>query len=371
MVTRTSIAQRRLVTQRLVGSTFTRVKDLVGFMCAMQAQDLGMAKWAVGKRLRDASQLTVDAALNGGDIIRTHVLRPTWHLVSSADIGWMLPLTAPNIAASMKARHHGLGLAPAVVKNCNRLIERALYKSGAMTREEIAARLEKAGIPTRDDNRLAHILLCAELDGLVCSGPLKDNKHTYALLEERVRTRKSWSKEEALAELARRYFVSHGPATLKDFVWWSGLPVGDARLGLDLARQTLGSESVGPVRYWFTDNGVPKIKTNGTACLLPAYDEFLIAYRDRSAMITSPREKRVISSNGIFRPTIVVNGVVSGVWTRKVEKAGIVIEIKCFTKPELVVGELIKREVEAFAGFLGSGAWRMSLQTRSAAPRTM
>jgi hypothetical protein len=352
------IATRRLRAQQIEQTPFKRVKDLVGYMGALQAQDLAMAKWAVGKRLPGVTQATVDMALDRGAILRTHLLRPTWHLVSSDDIGWMLTLTAPGIAASMKSRHRNLGLTPALVSKCNGIINKALCDSGALTREEIAMLLEKRGIATKGDNRLAHILLCAELDGLICSGPLKERKQTYALLHERVRVKKSLSREEALAGLAHRYFVSRGPATLQDFVWWSGLPARDARTALELSRNTLASEAIGPATYWFSVSASSRTNVSTTVHLLPAYDEFLIAYKDRSAIFPSLREKRVISSNGVFRPTIVVNGTVSGLWTRRTEGAGTTITTECFTRPGREIMKLIEQEACAFASFIGNGTNR-------------
>ena len=227
------IAKIRLINQQIAGTKFKSIKDMVGWMGAMQAQDYAMAKWAVGVRLPNLTDQAVENAINNGEIIRTHLLRPTWHLVSADDIYWALELTAPRIMDSLKSRHTELGLSETILTKSNTIMEKALMGGKHLTREELMDELEKAKIPT-DDNRLSHLLLWAELNGIVCSGAIKGGKQTHALLEERVSKTKSMTKEEALANLAKKYFTSHGPAALQDFAWWSGLSVGDAKSALEM-----------------------------------------------------------------------------------------------------------------------------------------
>jgi hypothetical protein len=295
------MASRRLASQHIARRSFTRVHELVGFMGAVQAQDYPMARWAIGTRLSHVTDKGVERALAKGEIVRAHLLRPTWHIVAARDVRWLLALTAPNIRSSMGKRHRDLELAAPVISRCNRALEKALASAGAMTREEIARLLERNGIATSEDNRLAHILMLAELDGVVCSGPPRANKPTYALLDERVPAKKTVQREDGLAELARRYFTSRGPASLRDFQWWSGLRVGDARLALALARGSLDSETANSETHWFSSSVCGDWGRDRDVHLLPAYDELLISYRDRSASLGSPHHARTISSNVGFQ----------------------------------------------------------------------
>ncbi len=204
-------------------------------MGALQAQDFPMARWAVGLRLPGSDESKIIKALDDGKIIRTHVLRPTWHLVSSEDIYWMLQLTAPNIFRSMKSRHQTLGISNNILKKSNQLIEKLLETDEFVTREEIIQQWRSNKIPT-DENRAAHLLFSAELEGLICSGKIKNNRQTYSLLERRVKRKKTISREEALIKLAEKYFQSHSPASISDFIWWSGLTAKDARTAVELVR---------------------------------------------------------------------------------------------------------------------------------------
>jgi hypothetical protein len=346
------IANQRLANQLITTTHFRNVKGAVGFMGAMQAQDYAMAKWAVGKRLPTSTDRSIEHAFAKGEILRTHLLRPTWHLVSADDIYWLLALTAPNIRSAMKSRHKGLGLTEALVRKCNTIIEGALVSEGTLTREQIAHLLEKAHVPTGDNNRLSHILLCAELDGLICSGPPKGAKLTYALLAERVPLKRMIEKEEALATLALRYFTSRGPATLQDFRWWSGLTLRDARRALDLVKCNLISDTVDEESYWFPGS-TPRSKGKGAAIhLLPAFDEFLIAYRDRSSVLPSPDHLRVVSSNGIFRPVIVADGKVIGIWRRLTGRTRVFLEAEFFQPPDKKTRGAVEKAAQAFAAFL-------------------
>ena len=201
------VANIRLTNQHVAATKFKKAKDIVHWMGAMQAQDYAMAKWAVGVRLPDSTDTVIESAIDKGEIIRTHVLRPTWHFVSSGDIYWMLALTAPHIKASLKSRHKELELTETIISKSHTIIEKALAGGKHATREELITKFEKADIAT-DNNRASHIFLRAELDGIICSGATKNKKQTYALLEERVPKTKSLNRDEALTALAEKYFSS-------------------------------------------------------------------------------------------------------------------------------------------------------------------
>ena len=345
-----NIINIRLSKQLLTEKKFNKVKDVVGFMGAIQAQDFAMAKWAVGVRLPGSSDKLVTAAINNAEIIRTHLLRPTWHFVSADDIYWLLQLTAPQIKSSMKSRNKELGLTEAVFDKSNKVLINTLSGRKNLTREELKKEFEIAKINT-SNNRLSHLLMEAELDGIVCSGEIKGKKQTYAILPERVQNKKVFSKEESLAELANRYFSSHGPAALKDFVWWSGLPVKEAKSALELVKSNLIHEIFNSEIYWLSGSSSISHNSQKSIHLLPGYDEYIISYKDRSAMLTIKDKKKTVSNNGIFRPVIILNGQVIGIWRKNTKSDKIIIEIESFISFSKAVIKLIKNaslELEHF-----------------------
>ena len=347
----TDPARYRLYSQQIVESRFKRPKDLVGWMGAMQAQDFAMVKWGIGVRLPNVSETEIERAIDKGEIIRTHLLRPTWHCVSADDIYWMLELTAPKIKASMKSRHRELELDHAVIAKSKKIIEKALGRTKCLIREDLIAECEKGLIPT-DNNRASHLLMLAELDGLVCSGELKGRKQTYALLEDRVPKTQSLSRHEALARLATKYFTSHGPASLRDFVWWSGLSVVDAKLALEAVKPAFLSETVGSQTYWFADSKCVSVSSREEVHLLPAFDEFIISYTDRSSSLRNMDHAKAIFNNGIFRPVVIVNGRVEGTWKRTLEKGRVVIRLEPFDRPSKQRLRMIQEASERYGTFL-------------------
>ena len=259
---------------------------------AVQAQDYHAAKWALGLRMRNATHAAVEAAFNEGKIIRTHLLRPTWHFVAPEDIRWLLQLTAPHVNRRCGSGYRMFELDDAVFKKSNKVITKALRGGKHVTRAVLKAALNKAGIAADDGVRLAHILIRAELDGVVCSGPRAGKQFTYALLEERVPPGKTMTRDEALAELTRRYFTSHGPATLADFIWWSGLSTTDARHGMELYKPQM-------TRI--------KNRIDYQCHLLPAFDEYFVAYKERTIIPG-------ITNWDVLGPTIIIGGKVAGKW---------------------------------------------------------
>jgi len=346
------IAKIRLVSQLISKPRFDTVKDIVGWMGAMQAQDYAMVKWAIGLRHPNADSPIIERAISDGDIIRTHLLRPTWHLVSADDIHWMLELTAVRIRAGMKSRHRVLGLTESLLGRSNETIARAL-EGKQLNREELISELEKAGIPTAGDNRASHMFRVAELTGIMCSGATDGNKETYALLSERVPKATSLSREAALAALARRYFNSHCPATLNDFIWWSGISVSEAKQALDLVKPDFVPETIDSQIYWFPNSyEAPKSGQEGVY-LLPAFDEYLISYKDRSASLTFKDFNKTVSNNGVFRPIVVVNGEVKGIWKRTIKKDRVIVETELFYKAGRTTLVRIEEAAAKYGQFLG------------------
>jgi len=346
------IANVRLISQQVAEARFGTVKDLVGWMGALQAQDLPMAKWALGVRLPGSTVEVVEAALDRGEILRTHLLRPTWHFVTADDIYWMLELTAPHIKASLKSRDRDLALTETIFAQSNSIIEKALGNGEHLRREELVAELNTASIAT-DKNRASHLLFRAELDGIVCSGATRGGRPTYALLEDRVPNKRLLTRDEALANLARRYFTSRCPATRQDFSWWSGLTAGAAKQALEMVKSDFTSETIGSRDYWVS-NSLPVVETRmNAAYLLPAYDEMIISYRDRGPSLPFSAYNKIVSINGLFRPVIVVNGQVTGIWKRTIEKARVLVEPELFKEPDHATWRLIEEAAMQFGRFLG------------------
>lgn len=340
----TEISDARLISQKINAPEDFNAKDIVSWMGAMQAQDYAMAKWAIGVRLRGSTDKSIQTSLDKGEILRIHLLRPTWHFVSSDDIYWMLQLSSQKIKSSLKTRHRELELSEPVHNKTRTIIERMLSGGENLTRDKLATEFLKAGIRT-DENRLSHILFRAEMDGIICSWPLKEKKLSYSLLEERVPQKRELSKEEALAELAKRYFQSRCPATIQDFIWWSNLSKSDAKRAVDFVKPYFITESFNSAEYLLPTGFPGSLEKNNSVHLLPAFDEFLIGYRDRSSTLSMVNNKKAISNNGIFYPTIVVNGQVSGVWKRNVKGNKAVIQTDLFT----ATNKLINKEVEKAA----------------------
>jgi hypothetical protein len=341
----------RLYNQQIIGSKFRTPKEIVGWMGAMQAQDFGMSKWAVGVRLPGATDQTIASAIDNGEIIRTHLMRPTWHLTSSDDIYWMLELTTPQIKGVMKFRDKVLELDPAIYEKTNIIIMNALQGSKHLSREELARELELANIPT-DYNKVSHFLMRAEIDELVCSGKTINNKSTFALLSERVPLVKRFSREESASKLALSYFLSHGPATLQDFIWWSGLSITLSRQALESIKSKLVSEKIENQTFWFSDSLSIPAPDKNTVFLLPAYDEFTISYRDRTASLTMEMHRKAISSNGIFRPIVVINGEVAGLWRKITQKDRIRVEVNLFEPVGIIFKELVEEASLRYGNYL-------------------
>ena len=345
------VARQRLNNQRIDNPVSGTVREVVSWMGAMQAQDYAMVKWAIGLRLSGATLQTVNEAIDEGEIIRSHLLRPTWHIVSRDDYRWMLSLSAPSVRSSLRSRHRTLKLTDRTIARSHKLIEKALTDHDCMTREELTDEFKQAGIPS-GDNRYSHLLLCAELDGVICSGKDRNGKYTYSLLDRRVPENKPVDREEALFRLARTYFRSHGPATLGDFTWWSGLPAGDARKALESCRSELDSEAIGQDDFRYSVTTSDGVRARNKAFLLPAYDEYIISYRDRSAVVDKAVHASVISSNGLFRPVVLMDGKATGIWKRRPVKNGFRIEME-FLDPGTKTGKAaFERAAESYDRFL-------------------
>ena len=336
-MTNLDIAHQRLHNQLITQRMFEKPGDVVQWLGAVQAQDYTAAVWAVGLRLQGATDDTIaddiEQAFADGAILRTHVMRPTWHFVSPADIRWLFALTAPRVNAGNASWYRKLELDDAVFTRSNAVLAKALQGGKQLTRVELVSVLQQAGIATDELQRFTYIMMRAELDGIVCSGARQGKQFTYALLEERAPKARTLDRDrdEALAEFARRYFTSHGPATLQDFVWWSGLTVADARAGLEMVKSQFMHEVIDGQTYWFSPSTPPAKDISQAVYLLPNFDEYIVGYTNRSAVFNASHTKKLDSrGNVLFNHTIVLDGRVVGTWKRTLKKDTVIITASLF-----------------------------------------
>jgi hypothetical protein len=258
----------------------------------------------------------------------------------------MLSITGERIKSSALSRDRDLEITEELYSKSNRIIRKALEGNKHLTREALGKELEKENI-TVNAARLVHFLMRAEVEGIVCSGAMQGKNHTYALLDERVPFASPISREEALAKLVQLYFQSHCPATLQDFSWWSGLSLTEARKGLEAVKSEFAPEEINGQTYWISKaySNIPDAENSGL--LLPAWDEYIVSYKDRRAILSSENHSKAISSNGIFHPAIVVNGQVVGCWKKSTNKKNPVL-LDFFEQPDARTKQLVEKAIEAW-----------------------
>jgi DNA glycosylase AlkZ-like len=353
-----NITLQRLRTQRLAGAGFGVPADVVRWFGAVQAQDYPGALWAVGMRTSGATEADVEQAVSARTIVRTWPLRGTLHFVAPEDVRWMMTWLAPRMIARAAARFRQLELDARTFARSSAVFVEALQGNRQLSRPRLYALLERAGINTAEGRGL-HILWRCAHDGLICFGAREGKQHTFALLEEWVPRAKVLDRDEALAELALRYFTSHGPATLKDFAWWSGLGAADTRRAADIAGASLRTTTIEGERYLYggrTRGLAPAMKKAGSphAVLLPPYDEYTVAYRDRRAAL-DPKHAAA-ARNGIFGPTLVLNGRIAATWTRRLTKDGVAVAVQPFSRLSGTQARAAAAAVARYGRFLGRPA---------------
>jgi hypothetical protein len=313
-MTSAELLRDRLRGQGLVGLRSRSPLEVLRSMAAIQAQDYAAAKWALGLRSPGTTDGMIEVLFSEGRLLRTHVLRPTWHFVAPEDIRWLLRLTADRVNARNAPYYRKSELSDEVFRKSASILERELGKARFLSRERIAASLRTRGIQA-EGMRLALLLMKAELDGLICSGPREGLRFTYALLDDRVGVSPKLPREEALAELAMRYFSTRGPATLKDFSWWSGLSLADARRGVDLSGGGLVRENDGDLVIRDGSHARSRRRAESRVLLLPNYDEYLVAYTDRGALVEKAKGRSSPASSGAsLGNAIVIDGKIRGAW---------------------------------------------------------
>ena len=371
MTAKFDIAKLRLHAQQLAQPNLVGPAEIVGWFGAVQAQDYAGAKWSLAQRMCGLNAMSdiatdvatdavtdagIEQAFNNGEIIRTHILRPTWHFVHPADLRWMLMLSAPRVHALSAPHYRKEGLDEASLARGHAVLRQALQGNHQLTRDALRATVIEAGMDMQSNLRMIHLLMHAELEGLICSGGRRGKQFTYALLDERIPATRKWTRDSAVAELAKRYFRSHGPATIQDFVWWSGLTVADAKQGIALAGDALSMWAVGDKTYWF-DAALPTmVLPSRKAYLLPTYDEYLLSYVDRSASL-DPEIAHIWNGwdDGelAFSSSIVIAGQVVGVWRRTLRKRAVQIETKFLRSLTKAEEKAFHEATERFGEFLG------------------
>lgn len=348
-----NMASQRLFNQRIVDEKFQRPEDVVRWMGGLQAQDYPQALWAIGLRTRSATIGSIEQAITERKILRTWPMRGTLHFVPSEDAKWMLKLSPARQLAGDKRRQKQLEIDEAILQRTRQLFHDGLAGGKCLTRSRMMELLEEAGIAT-SGQRGYHLLWYMAQAGLICLGPMENKEQTFVLLDEWVPHPRELSREEGLAELARRYFTSHGPATLQDFAWWAGITLTAARTGLEAVKAALCMEKENGQVYWMSPHAPGQNAGEfSSAHLLPGFDEYLLGYKDRSAVLAAEHTTKVVpGNNGVFFPMIVVGGQVVGTWKRTRGKNTLDVVLNPFTS----LGDAEERIAEAgraYSDFLG------------------
>lgn len=343
----------RLRGQHLSSAPLPDPAAVVRWLTAVQAQDYYGALWALGLRLPQTVQADLDAAFNAGAMLRTHVLRPTWHFIAPEDIRWLLQLTGPRVHLRCGAGYRQLDLDEATRQRGYEPLIQALAGGNHLTRAELGHALTQAGFKNMESGRrLTYIIMSAEQDGILCSGPRRGKQFTYALLEEWAPPAPEKTHEEALAELTKRYFLSHGPATEYDFANWSGLTVTDGRSGINLVQKELAHTTIDDQTYWFSPDVPPETAQPPRAYILSVFDEYFIGYKDRSAIASEHVSAELGNLGNGLTYLLVLDGQAIGSCRRTLHSETVAIEINSFIPLNDGQRQAIEQAADRFAAFL-------------------
>jgi hypothetical protein len=357
-MTPAEVLRLRLESQQLARASFRKPEDVVAWFGAMQAQDYLGSLWAVGLRMRATNEALVEGAEARRAIIRTWPMRGTLHFVAAADARWMTRLLAPRVIARNAARlKREFDVDAPVVARARNIVARALEGGRRLERSALYEALDARKIRCANSRGL-HILLSLAMEGTICLAGRQGKQHTFALLDEWIPKSKNLEGDEALAELALRYFASHGPATMQDLMWWAGIKATDAKAAIDGAQSALVHEVIDGRTYWMAARrAVPMNPAAPYVKLLPAFDEFTVAYRDRSLLVTGAASRKITAS-GLLNPVIVVDGRVVGTWKRTIDKQSVCIETRMLRALSRAESAALDEAVRAFGAFLGCNAIR-------------
>ena len=356
------IVDRRLTAVRLplASPRLETPEAVVHWLGAVQSQDFGPAKWSIAQRMVGSiTDAAIDRAFDAGRILRTHALRPTWHFVTPEDIRWIIDVTGPRIHALSAFMYRTTGLDESVRARSNEIIGDALAGGRHLTRSELRTEIDRAGIPT-DGFRMGYLMMHAEVTQLVCSGALRGKSQTYALLDERAPQARRLTRDEALAELARRYFTSHGPATVKDFRVWCSLPAADARRGLEMVGSELERETIGDLTLWFGASGradAAVVDPSPTVHLVQGYDESIMGYTETKGLIDlSGTAGYSPTDRAIYVGIVMLDGQYAGNWKRTIGADRVVVQAQLARSFDDAARTALQVAADRHGAFLGRPA---------------
>jgi len=349
-MTPAEVARLRLAQQRVSATTFATPAEVVRWLLAVQAQDFLGALWAVGLRMRSATEALVEDALEARAIVRTWPMRGTLHFVAAKDVCWLLALLAPRTLKRAGPRLRQLDIDARTLARSEAVLSKALGGGKRLTRAEAYARLERSRISTAGQRGI-HILFHLAHERVLCFGPRAGKQPTFVLLDEWIAKTAPRPRDEALADIARRYFASHGPATLADFAWWTGLAAAEARAALEAVKGELEHAVVDGATHWFSAPPEPLPPPPG-AVLLPAFDELMVGYKDRAALGRDQHLRR-INRGGLLAPTVLIDGQAVGLWGRRLGPRGVHITPTLLGKLPRRAAPVLARARDRYARFLG------------------
>jgi len=346
------ILKERLLNQHILGTLFEKPDDMVRWMGAVQAQNFLGSLWAIGIRVKNAQEPDIEHAIADKTLVCTWLLRGTLHFVAVEDIKWILDLVAPRIIASnANLLKTNFKLDNNEFKRIKKVIVSTLEGGQSLTRDKIYSELEKASISTSSLRGL-HILHRLALEGLICFGAREGKQQTFLLLDEWLPNTKSMGHDKALGELARRYFTSHGPATIQDFRWWSGLRDADARTALDTIKSQLLSEDIDNQTYWFQSFKETEDNKYPVSQLLPNFDEYFIGYKDRNNLVNGIYTKEFNINDFIFNSNIILNGEIVGAWKRIFKEGKVIITLNYYKSLNKEENWAVKKAAKDYGKFL-------------------
>ncbi|MDI1463566.1 winged helix DNA-binding domain-containing protein [Catellatospora sp. KI3] len=357
-----SLAFWRMRNLGLLDPPATDAVATVGGLVAVQSQDFGPAKWSLGDRDGDATDAHLDAAFARGEFLRTHVLRPTWHFVAPDDIRWLLALTGPRVHQFLGYYYRQQGLDEAVLARGDEVLVAALSGGPQLTRKDLVPHLAAAGLPT-GNLAVTHLAMHAELEGLICSGAPQGKQQTYALLADRAPDAWVLDADQALAELTLRYFTSHGPATAKDFRWWSSLTLADIRRGLDLVGDRLHSLTADGLTYWFAGSPPEAVPDRPVVHLLQGYDEYIVGYSESKFLLDLAKRGGSRLDRPAANGVLLVDGQFTGHWRRTVTRRDVAFDLEVYAELGPAEHAALQATADRHGRFLGLPA-RVSVAPR-------
>jgi hypothetical protein len=347
-----NIAWWRMHNLGLNSEPFDSPEGVVRWLGAVQAQEFEPAKWSVAQRTLNVDEAEMDRLVDEGLILRTHLLRPTWHFAHPEDIHLLLQVTGPRVQVSNGSVYRNYGLDEVVFDRCNKVIVEALGGGNHLTRKELGEILSQHGIDTSGP-RLAGIMMNAELEAVICSGELRGKQQTYALLEERVPNALQYDPDEALVEVIRRYFASHGPATVQDCRAWGSMKIADIRRGIEMLGDELESFELDGLTYWYV-HGPPEQRPEAPDVhLLQSYDEFFMGYLETRGVVDSAGRLRTLNPDGLIGTgPVIVDSQVSGHWRRKLTTSRVKVQIELLIDLTGPMIDAIEAEADRYGAFL-------------------